>query len=201
MSELLDSEIKFLPGVGPKRAELLAAEADIHTFRDLIYYFPYKYVDKTRFYNVRELDTDMQYVQIRGKIRRFSTEGGGAAKRLTADFYDDTGMVRLVWFKGQKWVLNTYKIEKEYIIFGKPTLFSGAFNIVHPEMEEVEKRAARVSSALEAQYSTTEKMKDHFLHSKAIAKLMATVFAQPSLRFAETLPASPDRTDEADEPL
>jgi ATP-dependent DNA helicase RecG len=190
MSELPDSEIKFLPGVGPKRAELLASEAGIATFRDLIYYFPYKYVDKTRFYSVRELDTDMQYVQLRGVIKRFSSEGGGAGKRLTADFHDETGMVRLVWFKGQKWVLNTYKIDREYIIFGKPTLFSGAFNIVHPEIEEVEKRAARVSSALEAQYNTTEKMKDHFLHSKAIAKLMSTVFAQPSLRFAETLPAA-----------
>jgi ATP-dependent DNA helicase RecG len=190
MSELLDSEIKFLPGVGPKRAELLEAEAGIHTFRDLIYYFPYKYVDKTRFYKVNELDTDMQYVQIRGKIRRFSTEGGGSARRLTADFYDETGMVRLVWFKGQKWVLNAYKTEKEYIIFGKPTLFSGAFNIVHPEVEEVEKRAARVSSSLEAQYSTTEKMKDRFLHSKTIAKLMASLFSMPALKFPETLPSS-----------
>jgi len=190
MSELLDSEIKFLPGVGPKRAELLEAEAGIRTFGDLIYYFPYKYIDKTRFYKVSELDTDMQHVQIRGKIRRFSTEGGGRGARLTADFYDETGMVRLVWFKGHKWVLNTYKIEKEYIIFGKPTLFSGAFNIVHPEVEEVEKRETRVSSALEAQYSTTEKMKDHFLHSKAIGKLMATVFSQPALRFTETLPDS-----------
>jgi ATP-dependent DNA helicase RecG len=190
MSELPDSEIKFLPGVGPRRAELLASEAGIATFRDLIYYFPYKYVDKTRFYTVRELDTDMPYVQLRGVIKRFSNEGGGAGKRLTADFHDETGMVRLVWFKGQRWVLNTYKIDREYIIFGKPTLFSGAFNIVHPEIEEVEKRAARVSSALEAQYNTTEKMKDHFLHSKAIAKLMSTAFAQPSLRFAETLPAT-----------
>ena len=190
MSELLDSEIKFLPGVGPKRAELLEAEAGIRTFGDLINYFPYKYIDKTRFYSVRELDTDMQYIQLRGKIRRFSTEGGGRGSRLTADFYDDTGMVRLVWFKGHKWVLNAYKIEKEYIIYGKPTLFSGAFNIVHPEVEEVEKRETRVSSALEAQYSTTEKMKDHFLHSKVIGKLMATVFSQPSLRFAETLPES-----------
>ncbi|MFZ2286555.1 MAG: ATP-dependent DNA helicase RecG [Bacteroidales bacterium] len=190
MSELLDSEIKFLPGVGPKRAELLEAEADIHTFRDLIYYFPYKYIDKTRFYKVSELDTDMQYVQVRGKIRRFSTEGGGRGTRLTADFYDETGMVRLVWFKGHKWVLNAYKIEKEYIIYGKPSLFSGAFNIVHPEVEEADKRETRVSSAFEAQYSTTEKMKDHFLHSKAIAKLMATAFSQPSLRLAETLPDS-----------
>lgn len=190
MSEVLDTDIKFLPGVGPKRAELLAAEAGIQTFRDLLTYFPYKYVDKTRFYSVSELDTDMQYVQIRGKIRRFVTEGGGTAKRLMADFFDETGVVRLVWFKGQKWVLNTYKTDKEYIIFGKPTLFSGAFNIVHPEIEEVEKKATRVSSALEAQYSTTEKMKDRFLTSKAISKLVATAFTQPSLRFSETLPAS-----------
>ena len=190
MSELLDNEIKFLPGVGPKRAELLESEAGIRTFRDLIYYFPYKYVDKTRFYTVSELDTDMQHVQLRGKIRRFSAEGSGKGRRLTADFYDATGMVRLVWFKGHKWVLNTYKTDREYIIFGRPTLFSGAFNIVHPEIEEAEKRAARVSSSLEAQYSTTEKMKDHFLNSKAISKLVATVFSQPSLRLAETLPAS-----------
>ncbi|MDX9729996.1 MAG: ATP-dependent DNA helicase RecG, partial [Bacteroidales bacterium] len=188
MSELLDSEIKFLPGVGPKRAETLQAEAGIFTFRDLIYYFPYKYIDKTRFYKVKELDTDMQHVQIRGKIRRFSTEGSGPGRRLTADFYDETGMVRLVWFKGQKWVLNTYKPETEYIIFGRPTLFSGAFNIVHPEVEEADKRAARVASALEAQYSTTEKMKDHFLPSRAIAKLMAKAFTMPGFRFPETLP-------------
>jgi ATP-dependent DNA helicase RecG len=188
MSELLDSEIKFLPGVGPKRAETLQAEAGIFTFRDLIYYFPYRYIDKTRFYKVKELDTDMQHVQIRGKIRRFSTEGSGPGRRLTADFYDETGMVRLVWFKGQKWVLNTYKPETEYIIFGKPTLFSGAFNIVHPEVEEADKRAARVASALEAQYSTTEKMKDHFLPSRAIAKLMAKAFSMPGFRFPETLP-------------
>jgi len=190
MSELLDSEIKFLPGVGPKRAELLGAEADIHTFRDLIYYFPYKYVDKTRFYKVRELDTDMQYVQVKGKIRRFTTEGVGKGRRLTADFYDETGIVKLVWFKGHKWVISSYKPEKEYIIFGKPTLFSGAFNIVHPEIEEAEKRETRVSSALEAQYNTSEKMKDHFLHSKAIGKLMATAFSMPALRFPETLPSS-----------
>jgi len=188
MSELLDSEIKFLPGVGPKRAEMLQAEAGIFTFRDLIYYFPYKYIDKTRFYKVKELDTDMQHVQIRGKIRRFSTDGTGPGRRLTADFYDETGMVRLVWFKGQKWILNTYKPETEYIIFGKPTRFSGAFNIVHPEVEEADKRAARVASALEAQYSTTEKMKDHFLHSRAIAKLMAKAFTMPGFRFPETLP-------------
>lgn len=190
MSELLDSEIKFLPGVGPKRAELLGAEADIHTFRDLIYYFPYRYIDKTRIYKVRELDTDMQYVQVKGKILRFTAEGVGKGRRLTADFCDETGIVKLVWFKGHKWVLNSYKPGKEYIIFGKPTIFSGAFNIVHPEIEEAGKRETGVSSALEAQYNTSEKMKSHFLHSKAIRKLMSKAFSMPGLRFTETLPSS-----------
>jgi len=190
MSDILDNEIKFLPGVGPKRAELLEKEAEIFTFRDLLSYFPYKYVDKTRFYSVSELDTSMQHVQLKGKIRRFAAEGAGAAKRLTADFYDETGMVRLVWFKGLKWVTGTYKVDTEYIIFGKPTLFSGSFNIVHPEIEEVEKRATRVSSALEAQYSSTEKMKDRFLNSRAIGKLVANCFSQPGLTIPETLPSS-----------
>ncbi len=187
---MLDSEIKFLPGVGPRRAELLQAEAGIITFRDLLYCFPYRYIDRTRFYKVNELDTDMQQIQIRGRIRRFATEGAGRGKRLTADFYDETGIVKLVWFKGHRWVLNAYKPETDYVIFGKPTLFSGTFNIVHPEIEEAGKRAARVTSALEAQYSTTEKMKDHFLHSKAIGKMMAALFAMPSLHIPETLPAA-----------
>lgn len=188
MSEILDNEIKFLPGVGPKRAEILGKEAEIVTFRDLISYFPFKYVDKTRFYTVKELDTMMQHVQLRGKIRRFATEGTGGSKRLIADFYDNTGMVRLVWFKGIKWITSTYKTETEYIIFGKPSLFSGSFNIVHPEIEEADKKASRVSSAFEAQYNTTEKMKDHYLNSRAIAKLMATCFSQPGFAITETLP-------------
>jgi len=190
MSDILDNEIKFLPGVGPKRAEILEKEAEIFTFRDLLYYFPYKYIDKTRFYSVSELDTMMQHVQLRGKIRRFSTEGVGGAKRLIADFCDNTGMVRLVWFKGIKWITSTYKTETEYIVFGKPSLFSGSFNIVHPEIEEADRKASRVSSAFEAQYSTTEKMKDHFLTSRAIGKLMATCFSQQGLIVNETLPDS-----------
>src|SRR5512145_2483466 len=172
MPDILDNEIKFLHGVGPKRAEILEKEAEIFTFRDLIYYFPYKYIDKTRFYTISELDTMMQHVQLRGKIHRFATEGVGGSKRLIADFYDGTGMVRLVWFKGLKWITSTYKIETEYIIFGKPSLFSGSFNIVHPEIEEADKKATRVSSAFEAQYNTTEKMKDRFINSRVIAKLI-----------------------------
>lgn len=190
MSELLDTEIKFLPGVGPKRADLLGTEAGIFTVRDLIYYFPYKYIDKTRFYRVDELDTGLQYVQLKGTIARFSTEGGGRAKRLVADFTDGSGVAKLVWFKGHRWVLNAYKTGQEYIIFGKPTIFNGLFTIVHPEIEDAGKRAERVSSALEAQYTTTEKMKDHFLHSKAIGKLISTAFSQASLHIEETLPAA-----------
>jgi ATP-dependent DNA helicase RecG len=188
MSDILDSDIKFLPGVGPKRAEILGREAEIFTFRDLVSYYPYKYVDKTRFYSVSDIDSSMQHIQLKGKIRRFATEGAGGGKRLTADFYDETGMVRLVWFKGLKWVTSTYKVDTEYIIFGRPTLFSGTFNIVHPEIEDVAKKEKRVSSSFEAQYNTTEKMKDSFLNSRAIAKLISKCFSQSGLKIAETLP-------------
>ncbi len=188
MSEVLDTEIKFLPGVGPKRAEILEEEAEIFTFRDLLSCFPYRYIDKTRIYSIKDLDTLMQYVQLKGHISRFSTEGAGSGKRLVADFHDSTGMVKLVWFKGLKWITSNYKINTEYIIFGKPSLFSGSFNIVHPEIEEADKKAARVSSAFEAQYSTTEKMKDHFLNTRAIAKLIAACFSHPGMVITETLP-------------
>ena len=176
MSEFLESDIKFLPGVGPKRAEILAREAEIFTFRDLLTCFPYKYVDKTRIYKVSELDSSMQYVQLKGKILRFGTEGGGSARRLIADFGDETGIVRLVWFKGLKWVTSTYKTDTEYIIFGKPSLFGSSFNIIHPEIEEAARKDKRVSSSFEAQYNTTEKMKDSFLNSRALAKMISTCF-------------------------
>jgi len=188
MSEFLESDIKFLPGVGPKRAEILAREAEIFTFRDLLTCFPYKYVDKTRIYKVSELDSSMQYVQLKGKILRFGTEGGGSARRLIADFGDETGIVRLVWFKGLKWVTSTYKTDTEYIIFGKPSLFGSSFNIIHPEIEEAARKDKRVSSSFEAQYNTTEKMKDSFLNSRALAKMISTCFSRPDLKISETLP-------------
>src|SRR5512141_841705 len=106
--EFLDTEITYLPGVGPKRAELLNKELNIFTYRDLLYYFPYKYIDRTRFYKIEELDPDMPAVQLKGIIRGYFSEGKGPGKRLVAELGDETGTVKLVWFKGLKWITQNY---------------------------------------------------------------------------------------------
>lgn len=188
IQEFLDTNITYLQGVGPKRAELLNKELNIYTFRDLLYYFPYKYVDRTKFYKISELDPDLPYVQVKGTIKSFFTEGHGQGKRLVADFVDGTGTVKLVWFKGGKWVTGSYSPGIEYVIFGKPSVFSGVINIIHPEIEAAEKMATRLNSALQAQYSTTEKLKNQFLTSKNISKLVGSILKQLKFRIPETLP-------------
>jgi len=188
IQEFLDTNITYLTGVGPKRAELFNKELNIFTFRDLIYYFPYKYIDRTRFYKIAELDPDLPFVQIKGVIKGYVTEGFGQTKRLVADFQDETGTVKLVWFKGGKWITGSYTPGIEYIVFGKPGVFNGIVNIVHPEIEAVDKMAERLNSALQAQYSTTEKLKNQFLTSKTISKLIGNLLKQLKFRIPETLP-------------
>jgi ATP-dependent DNA helicase RecG len=186
--EFLDTEITYLQGVGPKRAELLNKELNIFTFRDLLYYFPYKYIDRTRFYKIAELDPDLPYVQIKGKIKGYYIEGHGAGKRLVADFQDETGTLKLIWFKGIKWITGNFSPGIEFIVFGKPGVFNGIINIIHPEIEAVEKLAERINSALQAQYSTTEKLKNQFVTSKTLNKLIGNMLKQLKIRLPETLP-------------
>jgi ATP-dependent DNA helicase RecG len=188
MQDYLDTQIAYLTGVGPKRAELLSKELNISTFRDLLYYFPYKYIDRTKFYKISELDPDLPLVQIKGVIKGYSTEGHGAGKRLVADFQDETGSIKLVWFKGAKWIPGSYPTDVEFIVFGKPGVFNGVINIIHPEIEASEKAAQRISSALQAQYSTTEKLKNQFVTSKTISKLAGNLLKQIKFRIPETLP-------------
>ncbi len=188
MHGFLDTNITYLPGVGPKRAELLNRELNIFTYRDLLYYFPYKYIDRTKFYRISELDPDLPFIQLRGKIKGYSTEGRGPGKRLVAEFEDDTGSIKLVWFKGVKWITQSYVPGPEYIVFGKPGVFNGMINVIHPEIEAAGKVAERISSALQAQYSTTENLKNHFLGSKAISKLMGTLLKQITFTLPESLP-------------
>jgi len=188
MQQYLQQDIQFLPGVGPKRAELLREELGIKTYEDLLTHYPYRYVDRSRFYNVAEITSDMPFIQIRGKIRGYSTVGKGRGKRLVADFGDDTGRLQLVWFKGAKWIPENHPVGKELVVFGRPSVFNRKLNLVHPELEDPEKKHA-VSSSLQAVYSTTEKLKDHYLTSKAISKLMANLVAGLPARFEETLPA------------
>jgi ATP-dependent DNA helicase RecG len=188
MQDFLDTKITYLPGVGPKRAELLEKELNILTYRDLLCYYPYKYIDRTKFYKIAELDPDLPFVQIRGTVKGYFTEGRGAGKRLVADLHDDTGIIKLVWFRGVKWITQSYPPGVEYVVFGKPGLFNGMVNIIHPEIEASGKAAERMSSALQAQYSTTENLKNHFLGSKAISKLMGTLLKQINFRIPETIP-------------
>ena len=164
MPGFLSQDIKFLPGVGPRRAELLDKELNIKTFGDLIYYFPYKYIDRTRVYKISEINAQMPYIQVRGKIRSVELTGAGTKQRLTARFYDETGSMELVWFKGVKWQQENLKTNSEYIVFGKPSEFGGRINVVHPEMETEEKQLLS-AGLFQGYYITSENMKTKYLNS------------------------------------
>jgi ATP-dependent DNA helicase RecG len=184
---VLDQQnIMYLPGVGPKKAEVLRRELDMVSWEDLIYYFPYKYIDRSKIFTIREINGSMPYIQLRGKIHHYETLGEGSARRLTAVFYDGTGNIELVWFRNIKQIQNTYKVGTEYILFGKPTLFSHRLNIAHPELE-TEDKFFQGEVGIQGQYNTTEKMKNAFLHSRAIQRLIAAVLENIKSPLPETL--------------
>jgi len=189
MASFLDQDIKFLPGVGPKRAELLAKELNIKTFGDLIYYFPYKYIDRTKFYKISEIHARMPYIQIKGRIKSLETTGTGNKKRLTAQFYDETGSIELVWFRSIRWQIENIRQDREYIIFGKPSEFNGRKNIVHPDMETEDEKQLKPAGLFQGYYVTTENMKNKFLNSKALNKLQLTLIQLAKGRINETLPS------------
>lgn len=188
MSDLSTRDIKFLSGVGPKKAELFNKELKIFSFEDLLYYFPYKYIDRSRTYKIKEIDGNMPYIQLRGEILNFETQGEGKGRRLIARFSDGTGIIELVWFKGIKFIIEKYKPGIEYTLFGKPTRFGSKFNIAHPEIDPIDDIIDK-APGLQAYYSTTEKMKSHFLNSKAIQKIMYNLWKSINGPLPETLPA------------
>ncbi len=186
MFDLTTRDIKFISGVGPQKAAVLNKELGIYSLRDLLYYFPYKYVDRSRIYHIHEIDGNMPYIQLRGKIVGFETFGEGRQRRLMAHFSDGTGVVDLVWFQGIKFVLNKYKLHEEYIVFGKPTVFNGRINVAHPDIDKPDE--LKLSNiGLQPYYNTTEKMKRSFLNSYAIEKMMSTVIGQLHEPLPETL--------------
>ena len=186
MFDLTTRDIKYLSGVGPQKAAVLNKELEIYSLHDLLYYFPYKYVDRSRIYYIHEIDGNMPYIQLKGKILGFETFGEGRQRRLLAHFSDGTGVVDLVWFQGIKYVTNKYKLHEEYIIFGKPTVFNGRINVAHPDIDSP--ADLKLSSmGLQPYYNTTEKMKRSFLSSHAIEKMMATVIGQIQEPLSETL--------------
>jgi len=188
MQQYLKQDIKFLSGVGPKRAELLLQELKISTFEDLLTHYPFRYVDRSSFYLISEITSDMPHIQVRGKIHSYTSIGKGRGKRLVADFRDESGRLELIWFKGAKWIPENYPPGKELIVFGRPSVFNRKLNVVHPELEDPGKKQA-ITSNLQAVYSTTEKLKDQYLTSKAISKLLANLIKGLPAKFEETLPA------------
>jgi ATP-dependent DNA helicase RecG len=189
MNSILDQDIMFLPGVGPKRKEILSKELGINTYRDLLEYYPYKYVDRSRIYKIDELSNDMPFVQLKGKILSFDEfEMGPRSKRIVAHFSDGHGVVDLVWFHGTKWVYENYKLNTEYIIFGKPTVYAGRYQFSHPEIEDASKLTLS-EMGMQPYYITTEKMKKMGLTSRSIEKLTKTLVEKlSSTTLQETLP-------------
>ena len=190
MGGFLEQDIKFLPGVGPKRAEQLTKELNIKTFGDLIYYFPYKYIDRTRFYKISEIHSQMPYIQLKGQIKSIETVGTGNKQRLTARFSDNTGIIDLIWFQSIKWQKENLEKNKEYIVFGKPAEFNGRINLVHPEMETEEEKQLNPSGMFQAFYITTESMKKKYLNSRTLNKFQLLLIQLAKGKIKETLPNS-----------
>ena len=188
MNDFLDQDVMYLLGVGPKKVQVLNKEAKIYTLADLLYFFPYKYIDKSKFYSVAELQPDMSQVQIVGIIKSIQEIGEGRRKRLSAIFTDGTGTIELVWFKGAKWIKSNLITNKRIIVFGKPTLFNGSFNMAHPEIEPFDEEKAKKVNTFEGAYLTTEKMKNSFITSKTINTLQKNLFREVFAKIQETLP-------------
>jgi ATP-dependent DNA helicase RecG len=187
MLELDKRSIMYLPGVGPKKAEILRKEIEISSYEDLLFYFPYKYIDRSRFYKVAEINGDMPYIQLKGRILFFDTLGEGRTKRLIGKFTDGTGTLDLVWFKGISYVTDKIKPGVDYIIFGKPTEFGHVYNIAHPDIDPID-QVDQVANGLTPFYSTTERMKKAFLNSRAIQNLQYSLLSSLNWILPETLP-------------
>lgn len=189
LASTLDTAIEFLKGVGPKRAELLQKELGVFTCEQLLNYYPFRYIDRTRFYKINELDPELPYVQILGRITSKEVIGEKHKKRLVARLADETGSIELVWFQSLKWVDENLMKGKVYIVFGKPTIFNGSFSISHPDLENYP-RPATITGNLRLQpvYNSTEKLKKFFLDSKGIQKLVTLIIDQQIRDVKETLP-------------
>lgn len=187
--DILDTSIEYLKGVGPARAEVLKKELGIFTFNNLLHHFPFRYVDKSKFYKISEINSDALYVQIKGKIIQLQKIGKPRSERLVAILQDDTGETELVWFKGVKWIIEKLKLNEEYVVFGKPAIFNNKFNFPHPEIEAVSTEKIDLGEQLQPFYPSTEKLKSKGLDSKGISKIMRNLLVQVKGSFPETLSA------------
>ena len=187
MAKIENIDIKYLTGVGPKRAELLNKQLDIYTYRDLLYYFPFRYVDRSKIYRIRDISGEMPYIQICGRFISFNTAGEGAKRRLQALFTDGSGTIEVVWFNRLKAITESYQPGVEYILFGKPNVFNGRFSLAHPEVEVY--RPTAEPNGLRGIYSLTDTLHKRGFTSKTIQTLVRNLFDKVKT-LPETLPKS-----------
>ncbi|MUH37160.1 ATP-dependent DNA helicase RecG [Zobellia amurskyensis] len=183
----LQTPIVYLKGVGPNRAETLQSELGIHTFQDLLNLFPNRYIDKTHYYKIGQLQRSNADVQIIGKIVHLKTVEQKKGKRLVASFVDDTGEMELVWFRGQKWIRENIKLNTPYVIFGKCNWFNGKFSMPHPEMELLKDHEQGLKVVMQPVYPSTEKLSNKGISNRVISKLVQQIFVESKGRFTETL--------------
>jgi len=188
MSQLLQTPIEFLKGVGPSRGELLRKELGIYKYGDLVQLFPNRYIDRTRYYKINELTPTNAEVQLIGKIISLKTIEQKRGKRLVATFKDETGQMELVWFQGQKWVKESLKLNVDVVVFGKCTAFNGIFNMPHPEIELLLEHQQSLRSAMQPVYPSTETLSNRGITNRVFIKMIEQLFAQPELNFIEPLP-------------
>ncbi|RLD62321.1 MAG: ATP-dependent DNA helicase RecG [Bacteroidetes bacterium] len=186
-NDLLNTSIEYLKGVGPVRADVLKKELKLFTFSDLLSNFPFRYVDRSKFYKVNEVKSDAAWVQIKGHIKGLQKIGKPRGGRLVAYLEDDTGRMELVWFRGIQWMINSISQNEEYVIFGKPNLFNGKLNIPHPELEAISEFQTQLGDKLQPFYNSTEKLKSKGLDSRGIGKIMKTLMIQVQGHIPETL--------------
>jgi len=186
--DLSSKELTYIPGVGSARAEILKKELQIFNQEQMLYYFPYKYVDRSKFYKISELTSNLPYIQVIGRFQSFQMVGTGRVKRLSANFTDGTGILELVWFKGLKYVVDKYKPGVDYIVFGKPSVYGHQISIAHPDVDPIQNAQTTPTMALQPFYNTTEKMKSHYLNSKAIQTIQGNLIRSIHEAIPETLP-------------
>ncbi|MGN0068564.1 MAG: ATP-dependent DNA helicase RecG [Prevotella sp.] len=185
---MLNQDIMYIPGVGPGRKALLSKEIGVESVGDLLEYFPYKYVDRSRIYTIREMSGEMPFVQVCGRILSFEHFSMGARrKRVVAHFSDGTGIVDLVWFTHAQQIAKTYNTETQYIVFGKPTVYGGRYQFAHPEVEKAQD-VELTAMGMQPYYITTENMKKRGMTSRSIEKIMKTLLDRMTITLPETLP-------------
>ena len=183
----LDTAITYLPGIGPQRAKLLEAELGIKTWRDLLYNFPYKHIDRSRLYKIRELTTDMPFVQVLGQFLSFEEAGQGRKHRLTGHFWDGEMFLDVTWFHGINYVKKSVKVRKDYILFGRPGVYGGRLSVIHPDLDNPESMSLSKMS-MQPYYSTTERMKKAGITSRTLENFTSSLFSKLTWTLSETLP-------------